>query len=210
MIRQCRIIGSWSEDRFVGTSPTTAWSMMHWYWQNMWTKTLSMLDENMDEEDNINKDIWILTVYIVIFQHMYIVCGKGLKEKFIGIPYLKRIAYSTHTCTIFLGERSRFKFISFYAYGIGWHTCIIHTIFMQHPRPSPFHSTSIQLKLFVMRETAVVKHWVMVTLSSFSRQRSQPCWKGAWWSPVRAVMSAKAVMAARTEAVVIVWVMRAA
>ncbi len=24
MIRQCRILGSWSEDRFVGTSPTTA------------------------------------------------------------------------------------------------------------------------------------------------------------------------------------------
>jgi hypothetical protein len=32
MIRQCRIIGSWSEDRFVGTSPTTGYRPLRQIW----------------------------------------------------------------------------------------------------------------------------------------------------------------------------------
>ncbi len=36
MIRQCRIIGSWSEDRFVGTSPTTA-NEPQWIWPRTMT-----------------------------------------------------------------------------------------------------------------------------------------------------------------------------
>jgi hypothetical protein len=38
MIRQCRIIGSWSEDRFVGTSPTTGTVSLHWWpWRDPWS-----------------------------------------------------------------------------------------------------------------------------------------------------------------------------